>query len=192
MTCLVGAKKNNPSGSTGCLNSLTTSTNFVKSNTPEKNTSKDPMRPRTLFETQNITVENCKEALGPEEEMSESKPEKSKIRAGLGKYCRVRRAPGAKKTGSDKASFKNLFIEKEFQGTLAHGQPCKTPDLVQPPKFYIRPINEVNMKISTRKHSRQSALALSTRNKSQYETKKLDLGAGDARNSPDMANSKQI
>lgn len=70
MTCLVGAKKNNPSGSTGCLNSLTTSTNFVKSSTPEKNTSKDQMRSRTLFETQNITVENCEEALRPEEEMS--------------------------------------------------------------------------------------------------------------------------
>lgn len=104
----------------------------------------------------------------------------------------MRRAPGAKKTGSDKASFKNLFIEKEFQGTFAHDQPSKTPDLVQPPKFYIRPNNEVNMKISTRKHSRQSALALSTRIKSQDETEKFDLGAGDPRNSADIANSKQI
>ena len=101
------------------------------------------------------------------------------------------RGPGAKKTGFDKASFKNLFIEKEFQGTLAHDQPSKTPDPVQPVKFHMRPNNEVTIKISTRNHSRQSSLALSTRNNSQEMTKKLDSRARDARNSIDMANLKQ-
>ena len=74
MTCLVGGKRKNLFGSTSWMNTLVASTNFVVGSTPDKNTSTDPLGPRTTFETQNITVENCEEALGAEEEICESKP----------------------------------------------------------------------------------------------------------------------